>query len=220
MENKQFVVLGLGVFGSTVATTLAEYGCEVLGVDNDPSCVERIADKITKAAVADITNKEELEELGIGDFDVAIIGVGDHLEQAILATMFVKEMGVPYLIVKAKNKQNMQILQKIGADRVIRVEKEMGDRLARSLVRKNIVDLIEIDEENSVVEIKAPITWVGKTLADINVRNQYKMNILGVKEKGNSRLRLNIGANYIIHLEDSLLVLAKTSVIEEFDRNL
>lgn len=219
MKDKQYVVLGLGVFGSTVATTLSEYGCEVLGVDIDPTCVERIADKITKAAVADITNQQELQELGVGDFDVAIIGIGDHFEQAILATMIVKEMGVPYLVVKARNKQNMRILEKIGADRVIRVEKEIGDRLAKSLVHKNIIDMIEIDDENSIVEIKPLPSWVGKTLGDVNVRSLYQMNILGVKIHGAKKLTLNIGADYVINSDDAFLVLGKTSVVDRFDTN-
>lgn len=217
MKDKQYAVLGLGVFGSTVATTLAEYGCEVLAIDKDLTCVERIATEVTKAVVADVTNREELTELGLGDFDVAIVAIGNHLEEGVLATMILKEMGVPYVIAKAKNKQFMQILEKIGADKVVRAEKDMGIRTAKKLLRRNIVDLVELDEEYSIVEIKAPSSWQGKTLQALNVRNIYHINVLGVRTIDSEKLSLNIGPDYLVQHEDRFLVLAETTEIEKFD---
>lgn len=217
MKDKQYAVLGLGVFGSTVATTLAEYGCEVLAIDKDLTCVERIATEVTKAVVADVTNREELAELGLGDFDVAIVAIGNHLEEGVLATMILKEMGVPYVIAKAKNKQFMQILEKIGADKVVRAEKDMGIRTAKKLLRRNIVDLVELDEEYSIVEIKAPTSWQGKTLQALNVRNIYHINVLGVRTIDSEKLSLNIGPEYLVQHEDRFLVLAETTEIEKFD---
>ena len=105
MDNKQYAVLGLGIFGSTVATTLANHGCEVIVIDKDPICVQRIADEVTKAIVGDVTDIEELQAAGIGDSDVAIVAIGTHLEEAVLATMNLKELGIPYVIAKAKNKK-------------------------------------------------------------------------------------------------------------------
>lgn len=217
MKDKQYAVLGLGVFGSTVATTLAEYGCEVLAIDKDIVCVERIADEVTKAVVADVTSREELRELGLDEFDVAIVAIGNHLEEGVLATMILKEMGVPYVIAKAKNKQFMQILYKIGADHVVRAEKDMGVRIAKKLLRKNIVDLVELDEDYSIVEIKAPVSWYSKTLQLLNVRSTYHMNILGVKSKESEKLSLNIGPDYIVNEGDHFLVIAETREIEKFD---
>lgn len=217
MKDKQYVVLGLGVFGSTVATTLAEYGCEVLAIDKDITCVERIANEVTKAVVADVTDREELAELGLEDFDVAIVAIGNHLEEGVLATMILKEMGVPYVIAKAKNKQFMQILEKIGADKVIRAEKDMGIRTAKKLLRRNIVDLVELDDEYSIVEIKAPASWYGKSLQTLNVRSVYHMNVLGVRTFESENLSLNIGPDYIVQPEDRFLVLAETAEIEKFD---
>ena len=112
MDNKQYAVLGLGIFGSTVATTLANHGYEVIVIDKDPICVQRIADEVTKAIVGDVTDIEELQAAGIGDSDVAIVAIGTHLEEAVLATMNLKELGIPYVIAKAKNKQFMKILEK------------------------------------------------------------------------------------------------------------
>ncbi|MFQ8706353.1 MAG: potassium channel family protein [Thomasclavelia sp.] len=216
MKNRQYAVLGLGVFGSTVATTLSQYDCEVIAIDKDESCVERIADEVTKAVVADTTDIEQLRALGIEDIDVAIVAIGTHLEESVLTTMNVKDLGVPYVISKAKNKQFSKILEKVGANRVIRAEKDMGVRVAKSLLRKNIVDLVELDEDHSLIEIKAPVDWIGKSVQDLNVRQAYHMNVIGVKDSEDN-MSLSIGANYIVKYGDRFLVIGKTRELEKFD---
>lgn len=216
MKNRQYAVLGLGVFGSTVATTLSQYDCEVIAIDKDESCVERIADEVTKAVVADTTDIEQLRALGIEDIDVAIVAIGTHLEESVLTTMNVKDLGVPYVISKAKNKQFSKILEKVGANRVIRAEKDMGVRVAKSLLRKNIVDLVELDEDHSLIEIKAPVDWIGKSVQDLNVRQAYHMNVIGVKDSEDN-MSLSIGADYIVKYGDRFLVIGKTRELEKFD---
>lgn len=216
MKNKQYAVLGLGVFGSTVATTLSQYDCEVIAIDIDETCVERIADEVTKAVVADTTDIEQLRALGLDDIDVAIIAIGTHLEEAVLTTMNVKDLGVPYVIAKAKNKQFSKILEKVGANRVIRAEKDMGIRVAKSLLRKNIVDLVELDEDYSLVEINAPYDWIGKSFQDLNIRKAFHMNVIGVKNSEDN-MSLNIGADYIVKNGDRFLVIGKTNELERFD---
>ena len=215
MKSKQYAVLGLGVFGSTVAT-LAQYNCEVIAIDIDESCVERIADEVTKAVVADTTDIEQLRALGLDDIDVAIIAIGTHLEESVLTTMNVKDLGVPYVIAKAKNKQFSKILEKVGADRVIRAEKDMGIKVAKSLLRKNIVDLVELDKDYSFVEINAPVEWIGKSVQDLDIRKAFHMNIIGVKDSTDN-MTLNIGANYIVKNGDRFLVIGKTVELERFD---
>ena len=218
MKNKQYAVLGLGVFVSTVATTLAKYDCEVIAIDKDESCVERIADEVTKAIVGDTTDIEQLKALGLEDIDVAIIAIGTHLEEAVLTTMNVKDLGVPYVIAKAKNKQFSKILEKVGANKVVRAEKEMGFRVAKSLLRKSIVDLVELDDDYSLVEINAPNDWVGKNLQYLNIRKVYHMNIIGVKDF-NDQMSLNIGANYVVQKGDRFFVIGRTIELEKFDQN-
>ncbi|MEF9967860.1 MAG: TrkA family potassium uptake protein, partial [Longicatena sp.] len=127
--------------------------------------------------------------------------------------------GVPYILAKAKNKKYMQIFEKIGADRVIRPEKEMGERVAKQLVSKNIVDLIDIDSEYSVVEIIAPEIWVGKPLKDLNLRAKYGINILGIRKKPKEHLSISPNADYVIELDDRLLVIADNTVFKKFDKN-
>lgn len=216
-EKKQYAVFGLGVFGSTVAQTLEKYGCEVLAVDKDMTCIERISKNVTKAVVANATNREELISLEIKDIDVAIISLRNNLEDAVLATMLLKELGVTYIIAKAKNHQHQRILEKVGADKVIRVEKEMGERVARGLLHKSIVDIASLDERYAVSEIKVPSKWCGKTIIQLNIRHVYKMNILGVKHANSVDLTLNVEPNYQIQEGDIFLVIAKVEDIEKFD---
>lgn len=216
-QKKQYAVLGLGVFGSTVAETLENHGCEVLAVDKNMTHVERISKHVTKAVIADVTNKEELLALDIRDIDVVIIALTNNLEGAVLATMLLKELGVSYVIAKAKNHQHQRILEKVGADKVVRVERDMGERVARGLLHKSIVDIATLDDQYSVSEIKAPASWCGKTVIALNVRNVYRINLLGVKHEGSEDLSLNIDPEYRIQEGDCFFVIAKIEDIEKFD---
>lgn len=216
-EKKQYAVLGLGVFGSTVAETLEKHGCEVLAVDKNTVHVERMSKHVTKAVIADVTTKEELLALDIQDFDVVVIALTNNLEGAVLATMLLKELGVPYVIAKAKNYQHQRILEKVGADKVVRVERDMGERVARGLLHKSIVDITALDNRYSVSEIKAPASWWGKTVLQLNVRHVYGINLLGVQHDGSEDLSLDINPEYEVQEGDVFLVIAKAKDIEKFD---
>ena len=146
-KPKQVAILGLGIFGCTLAETLEDFGVEVLAVDIDPVCVGRIKDNVTKAIVADVTDREQLLELDINTFDVAVVAISKHFEEAVSCTLLLKELNVPYVIAKARTKRKKIILEKVGADRVINTEKEMAYKLAKHLLRRSIVDLVELDEE-------------------------------------------------------------------------
>jgi len=217
MKNKQYVVLGLGVFGSTIVKNLSQFGCEVVAVDKDAECVERVADFATKAVIGDITNQQFLLDLGIQEFDVGIVAIGTHLEESILGILNLKELGVPYIIAKAKNKRFKHILEQVGANKVIRPEKEMGKRIARSLLRKNITDLIELDENYSVVEMKIPQAWIGHTLSELNLRQNYGINILGKRQRGTHILELSVNPHESLQIDDHFLMIAETEKIEKFD---
>lgn len=217
MEKKQYIVLGLGIFGSTIVETLSRYGCEVLAIDKNPNLVQHVAEYATKSVVGDITDEDFLKELDIGDFDVGIVAIGDQLENAILGIMNLKEMGVPYIIAKANNDRFKEVLEKVGADKVVRPEEEMGSKVARTLLRKNITDLIEIDENYSVVEMKIPQAWVGRTLSDLQLRQNYGINILGKRNKDTHKLELTIDPQYVLQFDDHFLMIAETQRIEDMD---
>lgn len=221
MSNKKiFAVLGLGIFGSTISTALSNYGYEVISVDKDITCVDRIANIVTNAVRADITDINQLRSIGIRGCDVAIVATGSHLEDSIMAIMNLKELGVPYIVAKAKNKKFMQILAKVGADRVIRPEKEMGDRVAKQLVSENIVDLIDIDDEFSIIEIIAPKSWTNHRLKDLDLRATYGVNVLGVRKHAGEHLSISPDADYIIESTDRLLVIAENTIFNKFQKIL
>ena len=216
-EKKNYAVLGLGIFGSTVTKTLNQYGCEVVAIDADLQSVERVAEYCTSASQGDVTDIEALRDAGIGDCDVAVIAMGSHLEDSIMAILNCRELGIKYIVAKAKNKKYMQILKAIGADKVIRPEREMGERVAKSLLSHNIVDLIDIDDDYSVIEINAPKSWLNKSLIDLDARRKYGINVLGVRKAGDEHLRISPSAEYVIEEGDHLMVLAETKVYEQFE---
>lgn len=216
-EDKQYAVLGLGIFGSTVAKTLSAYNYEVVAVDADLKCVERMADIVTQAVQCDITDKEELRAAGVGDCDIAIVGTGSHLEATVMAIINLKELGVPYIIAKAKNKRYMQIFSKVGADRVVRPEKEMGVVVAKSLLSNSIIDMIDIDGDYSLVELKVPSKWVDHSLRELDVRNRYGINVIGVRKHNSQKLSVSLDADYVIEEDDQMVVIADTKTIEKFD---
>lgn len=216
-RKRQFVVLGLGIFGSSVTKTLSAYGCEVLAIDMDMNCVDRVSTFATECVQADMTNIEQLRHLDLGSYDVAIVGTGSNLESTVMAVMNLKELGVPYIVAKAKNKSYMQILTKLGVNLVVRPEKEMGERVAKMMLSTNIIDLIDIDDEYSIVEIKVPESWVGKSLADLNVRGKYGMNIIGIRYASEDKLSFKPDPHYNFIASDQVLVIAQTGQLKQFD---
>ena len=215
--EKQFVVLGLGIFGSTLVKTLSQFGREVIAIDKDSENVQRVSEFATKAVIGDVTDIQFLTDLGLDDIDVGIVAIGDRLEDSILATMNLKELGVPYVIVKAKNKRFKVVLERIGADHVVRPEKEMGEKIARTLLRKNIKDLIELDEENCIVEMKVPQSWIGKSLSQLDLRKLYSINVLGKRDPKTHKLEVPVDPSAPIEMNDTFLDLGQTDKIEKYD---
>ena len=215
--EKQFVVLGLGIFGSSLVKTLSQFGREVIAIDKDSENVQRVSEFATKAVIGDVTDIQFLTDLGLDDIDVGIVAIGDRLEDSILATMNLKELGVPYVIVKAKNKRFKVVLERIGADHVVRPEKEMGEKIARTLLRKNIKDLIELDEENCIVEMKVPQSWIGKSLSQLDLRKLYSINVLGKRDPKTHKLEVPVDPSAPIEMNDTFLVLGQTDKIEKYD---
>lgn len=181
---KEFAVIGLGRFGRSVALSLASLGENVLGVDINETQVNRVAHELTKVVQADATDEEVLRTLGLRNFDVVIVAVG-ALEPSILITLALKEMGAKYVIAKASSDAHAKVLQKIGADRIVFPEKEMGTRVAYNLASSNILDVIELSPEYSVIEVTADGELVGRTLRNMDLRNKYGVNVLAIK-RGNA----------------------------------
>ena len=210
---KQFIVLGLGRFGSAVATTLVELGHEVLGVDNDEEIVDALKDKITQAVQADIAEERALKELGVKNFDAAIVGIGSNLETSILVTMMLKEMGLKYIIAKAQNNLHAKVLKKIGVDKVVFPERDMGARIAQRLITPNIKDYIELEPDYNVIEIEALPEFVDKSLSELDLRNKYGINVLAIKR--DDSFNISPRAKDVIKKGDFLIVIGETKKITE-----
>ncbi|WP_422124196.1 potassium channel family protein [Planococcus sp. X10-3] len=182
MKKKQVVVVGLGRFGSSVCMELFKLGHEVMALDMDPEKVEAIADYASQATVADATDKSQLKALGVRNFDQAIIAIGDDLQASVLCTLMLKEIGLEKVWVKARDLQHKKILEKVGADRVIQPEYEMGIRVAHHVDSEKIVDYIDLSDDYSIVEMSATEKIAGKTLHQLDIRVKFNCITLAIKK--------------------------------------
>ena len=209
---KSYIVIGLGRFGSQAARRLYELGCEVLAIDSNSELVQPISSMVTQAVVADARDKEVLRALGVKDFECAIVAIGTNLAHSVLATMNLKELGVPYIVCKASDETHRQVLMKLGADRVVIPEQEHADRLAKNLSSPNVLDYIELSKEYGIIEIPAPKDWQGKSLKELNVRAKLGVNIIAVKTGG--KINVSPAADYRIEQEDIMVVLGDTAALD------
>lgn len=209
---KSFVVIGLGRFGTEVALRLYESGNEVLVIDNHGDLVQSVSNRVTHAVVGDARDVGVLKALGVGSFDCAIVAIGGSLADSVLATMNLKELGVPKIVCKAHNETHRQVLQKLGADQVVIPEKENAARLAKNLVSPNVLEYIELSEEYGIIEVPAPASWVGKTLVQLNIRAKLGVNIIAIEHDG--KIDVSPGANYSIQPQDVMVILGDTAALQ------
>ena len=209
---KSYIVIGLGRFGSEVACQLYKHGCEVLVLDNNADTINQISSEVTHAVVGDARDKGVLRALGAGDFECAIVAIGGSLADSVLATMNLKELGVPHIVGKAHDETHRQVLLKLGADQVVIPEKENAARLARSLASPNVLEYIELRDEYGIIEVPAPKRWQEKTLKELNVRAKLGVNIIAVKR--DSQINVSPAADYKIVAGDVMVVLGDTDALK------
>ena len=213
---KSFIIIGLGRFGSEAALSLCRQGCEVLAVDTHSELVQQISQDVTHAVVADARDKDVLRALGVKDFDCAVVAIGGSLGDSVLATLNVKELGVPRVVCKAHDETHRQVLRKLGADQVVIPEQEQAARLAKSLSSYNVLDYIELSDEYGIIEVPAPKSWMGKSLKELNVRAKLGVNILAIKQ--NDTINVSPAADYPIGADDILVVLGDTAALEKVQK--
>lgn len=182
--NKSFAVIGLGRFGESIATELANAGADVLAVDIDKDRVRALADIVTCAVAVDIRDTEAMESLGLSNMDAVIIAVTQSIDISILATIYAKECGVPYVVAKSKDEIHTRILKKIGADKIIIPERETGIRIARHLLTGNIINLVELSDTIRMIEIDIRPEWAGHTLRELDLRKKEKINVIALRSNG------------------------------------
>ncbi len=202
---KSYVVIGLGLFGSCVARQLCALGSEVLAIDTNPELVQQISGDVTNAVVADAQDKDVLKALGVQECDCAVVAIGDEFGPSVLATMNLKELGIPYIVCKAHDETHRKVLEKLGADKVVIPEREVADKIAHSLTSHNVLDFIELSSDYGIVEVPAPRAWVGKTLIELNVRAKHGVNIIAVERA--EKVTVSPGADFAVHKEDILVLL-------------
>lgn len=215
MKAKQYLVLGLGRFGMSIAKTLCELGQEVLAVDSDAELVNDIVPYVTQAMQLDATDEDVLATLGVNNFDAAIVSIGQNTRDSILVCVILKELGVPYLIAKANDDLHAKVLRKIGADRVIFPERDMGARVARSILTPNVLDLMYLSDDYQIIEIRVPSKWVGNSIIGLNVRRHYGLNILAIHRQ--ERFLVSPAPDMLFASGDTLLVMGKKEDIERLE---
>jgi trk system potassium uptake protein TrkA len=215
---KQFIVVGLGRFGSSVALTLYKMGHDVLVMDKNEVPVQELSSLVTHAVQADATDEAVLRSLGIRNFDVAVIAIGNDIEASILATSLVKGMGVKKVVAKAQNDLHGRILEKVGADRIIYPEREMGVRLAKYLAGTNILDYIELSPDFSILEVQAPFRLSGKSLRDLNLRARHGITVVAIRH--GDEIKVSPGADDTILDGDILVVVGETVALERWEEGL
>ena len=210
---KTFIVIGLGRFGTAVATELSSLGHEVLAMDATEEYVQRIADQVTHAVTGDARDPGVLRALGVRNYDCAVVAVGEDVGNSALITLTLKELGVSQVICKAQSHVHRKVLEKIGADRVLFPEYEMGTRLAQNLSSSNVLNFIELSDAFGIVETAIPKAWADKTIKGLDVRAKYHVNIIAVRRGKEGELNIAPGPDYVLSAGDVVVTLGRTEDI-------
>ncbi len=210
---KTFVVIGLGRFGTAVATELCELGHEVLAIDAHEESVQQIAERVTHAVTGDARDPAVLRALGVRNYDCAIVAVGDDVGNSALITLNLKEIGVKRVICKAQSHVHRKVLEKIGADRVVFPEHEMGVKLAQGLSSSNVLNFIELSDDFGIVELEIPKSWQHRSIRDLDVRARHHVNIIAVRKGSTGLLDVAPGGDYVLESKDAVVTLGRNEDI-------
>lgn len=203
-RRKQFLVAGLGLFGTSVAVTLQGLGYDVYALDSDESIVQDLSMQLPYVVCGDASDKKTLQSLPLEDVDVAVVAIG-NVERNMMATMLLKELGIKQVVSKAINSLHGAMLSKIGADKVVYAERDMGERVAHNLISAGVMDYIELSSEISVMSLAIPAEFVGKNLIEADLRRRYDVNVVAIKRDG--RTIVNPKAQEVFQPEDEIIVL-------------
>ncbi|MCP9035777.1 MULTISPECIES: potassium channel family protein [Streptococcus] len=197
MANRTIGILGLGIFGQSVLKTLQDQDVDIIAIDDHADVINQYESMITTGIVGDITEMDLLDAADIGNCDTVVIATGENLESSVLAVMHCKALGVEHVIAKVKNEVTKEVLEKIGADLVILPEVEAGMSLAKMILFQHRIEVFQLDEEVVVVEFTVPASWVGKSIRDLEIRDQYQLNIIGYRDGEDQPLRSQLGPDFV-----------------------
>jgi trk system potassium uptake protein TrkA len=222
MAKRKFAVIGLGRFGSGVATTLVDLGQDVLGIDSDEANVQALTDRVPHLLSFNAMDRRALVEAGVADVDVAVVSIGTNIEASLLIVMTVKELGVKTIMAKATTAMHGRILEMIGVDRVVYPEREMAMRMAHSLVVPNVIDYIGLSRDFSIIEIPAPAAFVGRTLRETELRARFGLTLIAIKRPAgaNRPAVTNVapGPDEVIQAGDTLAIVGSNLQLAELEK--
>jgi trk system potassium uptake protein TrkA len=211
------VVVGLGIFGFNIAKDLYENGIEVIAIDKNKELIQKIKDFSTKAILADATDMELLQTIGIQEDDTVIISFGEDLAASTLMTLHLKELKVKTIIVKAPNEDHKRILEKVGATEVIIPEREMASKVAKSLISPNVLDYIPLSQDYTICEIAPPSSFLGKTIGDLQLRKKYHIGVIASRDVLTDQVQMIPAADFVIKDSDILVVIGKEKDIRKME---
>ncbi len=210
-----FLVIGMGRFGSSVATELYELKHDVLVVDEKEDNVANVVNHVTEVIIGDAKDETVLRSLDIYSFDCVIVAMAGTIEDSVLTTIMLKEMGAKMIVCKAQNEWHAKILTQIGADKIIRPESDMGKQVALSLVRKNIIDYFEISPDYGVLEIVTPNQWIGKNIRENNLRSKYGITVIAIRNPETEKMIYSPIADELLHEGDTLTLIGSKKDLEK-----
>lgn len=220
MMKQNYAIIGLGRFGGSICRTLIESGQEVLAIDSNEDRVNEYMNIATHAVVANAQDEMTLRSLGIRNFDHVIVAIGEDIQASILVTLMVKEMGVPNILAKAQNEYHARVLERIGADRVVHPERDMGVRIAHNMISKNILDYLELSEDYSLAEIRVMNRgFYNKTLSELDFRRKYGLTIVAIR-KNDGTVIISPDGNQLVQQADNLVVIGANDDVEILDEKL
>ena len=213
--KKVYAVIGLGRFGGSLAETLAAAGNEVLAVDSDEVRVQKMSEVLTHVVVADSTDETALKSLGIRNFDVVVVAIGQSVQASVLTTLLLKELGVRYVVAKADSYLHGKMLEKVGADRVVFPERDMGKRVAHNLMSTNVIDYFEVAPDLGIIEVKVPSSLVDTSLMHSNLRQVYGITVLAIRRKEQFFLSPNPEEKFLEG--DQLILVGESEGLQRFE---
>ena len=214
---KRVIVIGLGIFGFNIAKVLYENGLEVITIDKNKERIQEIRDYCTKAILADGTDKQVMEMIGIQAEDVVIVSFGEDLAASSLITLHLRELKVKHIIVKAPNEDHKRVLEKVGATEVVIPERDIADKVARSLISPNVLDFIPLTEDFTISEIVPPTSFYGKTIGDLHLRSRYHIEVIAIREVLPGRLTMVPRADFVIKDSDILVIIGRQKDIQKIN---
>lgn len=213
---KSFCIIGLGRFGQTLAKTLVKSGHQVMVIDSDPDLINVMADTVTNAVVGDATSEAVLRASGVKNYNCAVVCLSQNINDSIMATLLLKDLGVPKIVARANSELHRRVLLKIGADQVVFPEQDMGEKLAYTLEKINVLEYIEFSDEYSIVEVKIPQQWIGKTLVELDIRKKSGLTVIAVADADTGVMDISPSLIRTFKDGDTVTVVGANKNIDEF----